>query len=144
MAEDAKTKRFILGVGKHRIAFDFTSRVTRLPDATGDQPARVLPMKYKSGKARNSEHSRHQVRSASYLLDRIEYTRSPSRLNDLTFSPIFFVSCPLMKPRTLCACQPVASISALSVAPPDLRRSAITISDLVAGPASPAAPRLVY
>jgi len=47
VAEDEKTNRFILGVGKHRIAFDFTSRVTRLPDATGDQPARVLPMKNK-------------------------------------------------------------------------------------------------
>ena len=47
VAEDRKTSRFILGVGKHRIAFDFTTRVTRLPDGTGDQPARVLPMKSK-------------------------------------------------------------------------------------------------
>ena len=51
VAEDEKTKRFILGVGKHRIAFDFTSRVTRLPDATGDQPARVLPMKNQKGES---------------------------------------------------------------------------------------------
>jgi hypothetical protein len=47
IAEDTRSSRFILGVGKHRIAFDFTSRVTRLPDGTGDQPARVLPMKSK-------------------------------------------------------------------------------------------------
>ena len=45
VAEDERTRRFILGVGKHRIAFDFTSRVTRLPDGTGDQPAAVTPMK---------------------------------------------------------------------------------------------------
>ena len=48
IAEDNQSRRFILGVGKHRIAFDFTSRVTRLPDGTGDQPARVLPMKNKT------------------------------------------------------------------------------------------------
>jgi hypothetical protein len=45
VAEDAQTSRFILGVGQQRIAFDFTSRVTRLPDGTGDQPAPVLEMR---------------------------------------------------------------------------------------------------
>jgi len=43
--------QFIFSVGKHRIAFDFTSRVTRLPDGTGDQPARVLPITNKRGKS---------------------------------------------------------------------------------------------
>jgi hypothetical protein len=47
IAEDSGSRRFILGIGKHRIAFDFTSKVTRLPDGTGDQPAPVLPMKSK-------------------------------------------------------------------------------------------------
>jgi len=42
IASDEKTKRFILGIGKQRIAFDFTTRVTELPPATGDQPADVL------------------------------------------------------------------------------------------------------
>jgi len=50
VAEDEQTKRFILGVGKHRIAFDFTSRATRLPDGTGDQPAPVLAMNSKKRK----------------------------------------------------------------------------------------------
>jgi hypothetical protein len=47
VAEDERTSRFILGVGKSRIAFDFRTRVTRLPDGTGDQPAPVLPMNRK-------------------------------------------------------------------------------------------------
>jgi hypothetical protein len=48
IAEDTRSSRFILGVGKHRIAFDFMSTVTRLPDGTGDEPARVLPLKKKT------------------------------------------------------------------------------------------------
>jgi len=47
IAEDSSSSRFILGICKHRIAFDFTSTVTRLPGGTGDQPAPVLPMKSK-------------------------------------------------------------------------------------------------
>src|SRR5213080_707851 len=35
IAADEKTKRFILGIGKQRIAFDFTTRVTNLPPAAG-------------------------------------------------------------------------------------------------------------
>jgi hypothetical protein len=47
IAEDPHTKRFILGIGKRRIAFDFTTKITDLPPGTGDQPARVLPIKNK-------------------------------------------------------------------------------------------------
>jgi hypothetical protein len=54
VAEDERTRRFILGVGKHRIAFDFTSRITRLPDGTGDQPAPVIPMKSEKQKRSKS------------------------------------------------------------------------------------------
>src|ERR1039458_2094035 len=46
------------------------------------------------------------------------YTRVPSsRLVELTVSPIFLPRVPLMKPRTLCACQDVASMISASVAP---------------------------
>ena len=44
IATDEKTKRFILAVGKQRIAFDFFTRISELPPTTGDQPARVLSM----------------------------------------------------------------------------------------------------
>ena len=44
IAKDEKTKRFILGIGRRRIAFDFLTRVTELPPYTGDQLAPVLPM----------------------------------------------------------------------------------------------------
>jgi hypothetical protein len=53
IAEDTQSSRFILGVGKHRIAFDFTSTVTRLPDVFGDEPARVLPIKNKERERQN-------------------------------------------------------------------------------------------
>src|SRR5438132_1680047 len=47
------------------------------------------------------------------------YTRSPSpRRAEPTVSPIFLPSAPLMKPRTECACQPVAFMIWPSVAPP--------------------------
>jgi hypothetical protein len=36
---------------------------------------------------------------------------------DLTLNPSFFASVPLMNPRTLCACQPVAFMISLRVAP---------------------------
>jgi len=53
IAEDEHSKRFILGIGKRRIAFDFTTRVTDLPEGTGDQPARLLPMKSQKRNARS-------------------------------------------------------------------------------------------
>ena len=37
-------------IGKQRIAFDFTSRVTRLPELTGE----VLPMKGRTGNTRSN------------------------------------------------------------------------------------------
>src|SRR5947209_14136125 len=47
------------------------------------------------------------------------YTRSPSsRRTDSTVRPIFLPSAPLMNPRTLWACQPVAFVIWVSVAPP--------------------------
>jgi hypothetical protein len=50
IATDEKSRRFILAIGKQRIAFDFLTRVTELPPRTGDQPAPVLPIeKQKSG-----------------------------------------------------------------------------------------------
>src|SRR5262249_38324285 len=46
------------------------------------------------------------------------YTRSPSwRLVDSTVMPIFLPNAPLIKPRTLWACQPVAFMISASVAP---------------------------
>ena len=46
-------------------------------------------------------------------------TRSPSPWrSEFTVMPIFFPSVPLMNPRTLCACQPVAFMICASVAPP--------------------------
>ena len=50
IAEDPLTNRFILGIGKQRIAFDFTTKVTELAPGTGDRPATVLPMKHKRQK----------------------------------------------------------------------------------------------
>lgn len=43
-------RRFILGIGTQRIAFDFTSRVTELKPGTGDAPAPVVPLKNSSRK----------------------------------------------------------------------------------------------
>jgi hypothetical protein len=43
-------RRFILGIGTQRIAFDFTSRVTELKPGTGDVPAPVVPLKNSSRK----------------------------------------------------------------------------------------------
>ena len=45
IARDTKSQRVILGIGSERIAIDFISRIIKLPPATGDQPAEVLPMK---------------------------------------------------------------------------------------------------
>ncbi len=43
-ATDEKTKRFILAIGNQRVAFDFSTCITKLPQGTGSQPARVLSM----------------------------------------------------------------------------------------------------
>ena len=45
IARDTKSQRVILGIGSERIAIDFISSISKLPPATGDQPAAVLPMK---------------------------------------------------------------------------------------------------
>jgi hypothetical protein len=40
----------ILGIGSQRFAFDFLTRITKLPPQTGDQPAAVHPLKKREGK----------------------------------------------------------------------------------------------
>ena len=45
VASDEQSRRLILGIGKQRLAFDFFTRITELPFATGDRPAPVLPIK---------------------------------------------------------------------------------------------------
>ena len=52
----------------------------------------------------------------------IAYRLSPSRRDDCTRRPSFLISCPLTNPRTLCACQPVAAMIAVSVAPASFYR----------------------
>ena len=52
IARDAKAQRIILGIGSERIAIDFTSRITKLPPYTGDEPAPVLAMKQNKKKPR--------------------------------------------------------------------------------------------
>src|SRR5579862_1534449 len=47
------------------------------------------------------------VRTRSMSARLTPYTRSSSRRSDFTRRPIFLITCPLMNPRTLCACQPV-------------------------------------
>lgn len=44
IATGETSKRFIMAIGNQRVAFDFLTRVTELPPATGNQPA-VAPMK---------------------------------------------------------------------------------------------------
>jgi hypothetical protein len=45
IASDEQSRRVIVAIGRQRIALDFSTRITRLPPATGDHPASVLPMK---------------------------------------------------------------------------------------------------
>jgi hypothetical protein len=45
IASDEQSRRVIFGIGNQRIAFDFFTRVTRLPPATGDRPTPVVPTK---------------------------------------------------------------------------------------------------
>jgi hypothetical protein len=44
IAADEKTNRVIIAIGRQRIAFDLTTRITHLPPNTGDHPAAVLPL----------------------------------------------------------------------------------------------------
>ena len=60
------------------------------------------------------------------------YVRSPfSPLEETTARPIFLVRVPEMKPRTLCACQLVASTIAFSVTPPWRFISSTTVAVLL-------------
>jgi hypothetical protein len=44
IAHDPEGQRIIIGMGSQRIALDFKTRMTRLPPATGDAAAEVIPM----------------------------------------------------------------------------------------------------
>jgi len=48
IARDTEAQRIIVGIGSERLAFDFFTRITKLPPHTGDQPAAVLPMNNQS------------------------------------------------------------------------------------------------
>jgi hypothetical protein len=50
LARDTKTRRIIVGMGSERFAIDFSSRITKLPPFTGDEPARVVPMNKNNAK----------------------------------------------------------------------------------------------
>jgi len=45
IASDDQSRRVIVGIGRQRIALDFSTRITELPPATGDQPASILPIR---------------------------------------------------------------------------------------------------
>ena len=45
IASDETSHRVIFGIGKQRVAFDFFTRITELPPATGDHPAPVAVIK---------------------------------------------------------------------------------------------------
>ena len=45
IASDDQSRRVIVGIGRQRIALDFSTRITELPPTTGDQPASVLPIR---------------------------------------------------------------------------------------------------
>jgi len=47
IAEGTRFSQFTLGVGDHRIVFEFTTKVTRLPDKTKPQLADVVPITMK-------------------------------------------------------------------------------------------------
>ena len=52
IAHDAISRRYIFAIGPRRFAFDWTSRITRLPPDTGEQPAPVVlfPSQEKPGR----------------------------------------------------------------------------------------------
>jgi len=52
IARDKKTQRIIVGIGSERMAIDFTTKLTKLPPNTGDEPAPVLAMKQDKKKPR--------------------------------------------------------------------------------------------
>jgi len=52
IARDKKTQRIIVGIGSERMAIDFTTKLTKLPPNTGDEPAPVLAMKQNKKKPR--------------------------------------------------------------------------------------------
>jgi hypothetical protein len=47
VALDEKVHRVILTIGRQRIAFDFSTRITELPPETDDREASVLPFRKK-------------------------------------------------------------------------------------------------
>ena len=57
IARDAKTQRIIIAMGSQRIAFDFTTRITRLEPHAGDAAAPVLSFK-RASKGKNDRKSR--------------------------------------------------------------------------------------
>src|SRR5262249_41904888 len=64
----------------------------------------------------------------------MRYTRPrPSTLSEATAKPSFFLSAPLMAPRTECACQRVAFITSAMVAPPLRCRRLRSKASLVPG-----------
>ena len=52
IARDKKTQRIIVGIGSERMAIDFTTKLTKLPPNTGDEPAPVVAMKQNKKKPR--------------------------------------------------------------------------------------------
>jgi hypothetical protein len=57
VAADEKTNRYILQIGSDRVAFDFTTRVTRLSPSTGDQPAEVVALSTERPKRRRKRNT---------------------------------------------------------------------------------------
>ena len=45
VAMDEKSRRYILQIGRDRVAFDYTLRATKLQPLKGDEPASLLQMK---------------------------------------------------------------------------------------------------
>jgi hypothetical protein len=56
IAADEKTNRVIIAIGRQRIAFDMTTRITHLPPNAGDHPAVVLPLQ-----AREADPGNHPL-----------------------------------------------------------------------------------
>lgn len=49
IAQDSETQRVIIGIGGQRLAFDFTTRITKLKPGTGDGSAPVSVLKQRKG-----------------------------------------------------------------------------------------------
>ena len=45
IVSDEISCRVIFGIGEHRVAFDFFTRITELPPHSGDRRADILPIK---------------------------------------------------------------------------------------------------